>query len=128
MTEIIAVSKQGNDALSDTNPNDFIFNSLYNSFKIVYQGKTNLSIIAGTSTYQFTHNSPLGNTSCILIFGQFPDGKATLLGALRGGQSFDRNRGLLQAYFDNTNIYINYGFVASNYTLPIVWYIFEASL
>lgn len=43
MSQIIAVSKSGKNVLTATDPNDFIFHSSYNTFKII-----------ATGTYAFT--------------------------------------------------------------------------
>src|SRR5665213_2434376 len=57
MTEIVAVAKIGKDVRS-TNPNDFIFNSLYNTFKIIAEVTKTVTLAASTSNQTFSdpHN------------------------------------------------------------------------
>jgi len=50
-TNIVAVAKSGVNVLTDSNPNDFIFHSEYNTFKIVATGLFEPTI---------THNTPDG--------------------------------------------------------------------
>jgi hypothetical protein len=54
MTQIIAVSKKYHDVLTETNPNNFIFHSEYNTFKIVKQGTHSVNIPASTLSTDFT--------------------------------------------------------------------------
>ena len=54
MSYVIAVAKQGKDAVTDTSPNDFIFNSDYNTFKIIRSGVKTCVIPASSSNQLFT--------------------------------------------------------------------------
>lgn len=137
MTQILAVSKKGKDVLTTTQPNDLIFYSDYNSFKIVYQGTTAVTVTSANDWNSFAHNSPLANTSCILIFLQFPDGKvtpATYASAVGEAKSYNNAYSLSDshsaglAYWDNTNIYFRCLGVGTSYTINVAWFIFEASL
>lgn len=134
---VFKIAKQGIDAKSSKDPNDYIFHSDLNSFKIVYQGKTTINVSSATSNYSFNHNSPLSSTSAILVFAQFPDGKVTQTSwygspsdscksydNLQGttGHSFD------QMYFDSTKIYFRNAGVVTAYDIVFVWYVFEASI
>ena len=44
MTQIIAVSKSGYNVLTETDPNNFIYHSLYNTFKIIATGTVDFTI------------------------------------------------------------------------------------
>jgi hypothetical protein len=74
MTQVIKVSKQGINVGTATNPNDFIFDSQYNTFKILNQGtysptlgtvgvETKTSVAHGQSTTPF-----------VFAFCKFADG------------------------------------------------------
>jgi len=53
MNQIVAIAKIGKDVRS-TNPNDFIFHSLYNTFKIIKQATITVTLAASTSNQSFT--------------------------------------------------------------------------
>ena len=57
MPAIVAVAKIGKDARS-TNPNDFIFHSSYNTFKIIVEATKTVTLAASTNNQSFTqaHN------------------------------------------------------------------------
>lgn len=54
MTNIVAVAKIGKDVSKITNPNDFIFHSNYNTFKIIKEATKVISLAASTSNQSFT--------------------------------------------------------------------------
>lgn len=53
MTYIVAVSKIGK-RVDSTDPNDFIFHSSYNTFKIVLEGTKSVTLAAATNNQSFT--------------------------------------------------------------------------
>ena len=56
MTQTIAVSKAGNNVLTATDPNDFIFHSNYNTFKIIATGIASfIGVAAGIYTKTISH-------------------------------------------------------------------------
>ncbi len=58
MNQIVKIAKIGIDADSTTDPNDFIFHSSYNTFKILLEGTKSITLAASTSNQSFTqaHN------------------------------------------------------------------------
>lgn len=134
---VLKIAKQGYDAENEKDPNNLIFHSDLNSFKIVYQGKTTVNVNSGASDYSFAHNSPLSNTSCMLVFAQFPDGKVTNV-AWYGNpndscKAYSNLQGLngrsfYGVYLDNTNIYFHDAGVVTAYDIVFVWYVFEAAI
>lgn len=56
MTKHLAfvVGKKGVNAETATDPNDFIFHSDYNTFKIVLEGTKNITLAASTNNQSFT--------------------------------------------------------------------------
>lgn len=58
MTNIVAVAKIGKDVSRITNPNDFIFHSSYNTFKIIQEATKTITLAANTTNQSFTqaHN------------------------------------------------------------------------
>jgi len=53
MNQTVKVAKIGKNALS-TNPNDFIFHSSYNTFKIVVEGTKAVTLAASTNNQTFS--------------------------------------------------------------------------
>lgn len=53
MTQVVKVAKIGADAGS-TDPNDFIFHSSYNTFKIIKSGTKTATLLASTNNQSFT--------------------------------------------------------------------------
>ena len=75
MTYIVAATKAGENVLTATDPNDFIFHSSYNTFKIVAEGNDSFSIPANTvyGDQSITHNH--GTRRGFLIYFKYPSGK-----------------------------------------------------
>lgn len=53
-TPIFAVGKIGVNALTATDPNDFIFHSSYNTFKIIVEATKQVELAASTNNQSFT--------------------------------------------------------------------------
>ena len=53
MSYIIAVTKLGNDVISETDPNSFVFHSDYNTFKIIRSGVLECALTSSTNGQLF---------------------------------------------------------------------------
>lgn len=53
MTQVVKVAKIGESAYS-VDPNDFIFHSDYNTFKIIEEGTKSVTLLASTNDQSFT--------------------------------------------------------------------------
>jgi hypothetical protein len=53
MTNVIKVAKIGKSTNS-TNPNDFVFDSSFNTFKIIKEGVLDIALVANTDNQSFT--------------------------------------------------------------------------
>jgi len=128
MTQAIKVSKQGKDVLTETNRNNLIFDSQLNTFKIVHQGTASLNCTVGTNRYQFAHNSPLSDTSCIFAFIEFPDGYVTVPSYTSvQSASYNGSAATSQWCFDQDNIYFFLN-PPNNLTIKTSWFVFEPPL
>ena len=67
MRAVMAISKLGINVLTATNPNDFIFHSDYNTFKIVLTGTVTFSGVA-SGTWTKTVNHGLSYTPVVDAF------------------------------------------------------------
>lgn len=79
----IAVSKSGYNVLTETNPNSFIFNSDYNTFKIISSNTYSFSIPTNYFTEDYTetpHN--LNYIPFVIAFCKFNDGRVGLVGSV----------------------------------------------
>lgn len=56
MSQRVAVSKQGVDVLTETDPNQYIFHSDYNTFKILREGTVGGAVGTPSATYEVAHN------------------------------------------------------------------------
>ena len=134
MSEKILVSKQGNNALTDTNQNDFIFHSDYNTFKILYQGLGTINVNADSVFFSIPHNAPV-TPPLLSVFGKFPDGKTCSLDFQTIYSHMDM-AGVGAApvissiYWDNTNIYLYSVTRAGSPSYPLVvsWFAYEPQL
>ena len=129
MTQILAVSKATLDVLSITSPNDFIFKSDLNTFKILAQGVlTSQTVDANPKTFSVAHG--LSDTPIFFAFAEFPDGKT----AMPDNHDFTEQYNVAAGYgaftteVDATNIYFIFTRPGSNYNVNIKWYAFEAPL
>jgi len=125
----MAVSKATKNVLTATNPNDFIFHSSYNTFKIVAQGiYTNQSVNASTKTFTLTHG--LSYTPTFYAFAKFPDGKATVPNSSDYTTKYNVSTGYgnfsLEA--DATTVYFIFTRNSATYSVDFKYYLFESPL
>ena len=121
MTQVIKVSKQGIDVGTATNPNDFIFDSTINTFKIIAQGTHAPTL--GTTETELTSSIAHGQGAIPFVFAfcKFSDGRVGI-----PGESSGTNPGgfwFSNLSVDGTNINFNYlNFTGGNYS-PVFRYI-----
>jgi len=119
----LLVAKQGNDVFSP-DPNDFIFHSDYNTFKIIDEGYlSSQTVDADPKTITVVHNQSI--TPAIFAFVKFPDGYFYMPNSPQ--KSFLGRRFVVE--FDATNIY----FVLTrdsgvSYSVDIKYFIMEMPL
>jgi hypothetical protein len=132
MTNIIAISKSTKNVITSTNPNDFIFHSSYNTFKILAEGSiTSQTVNANPKTFTVSHG--LDYAPNFYAFCKFPDGKTALSGPLSfnflgTGSSPGTNYGSFTPEVDADNLYFVLTKPGANYSVDIKYYIFEAVL
>ena len=125
MTQIIAVSKATKNVLTATDPNDFIFHSSYNTFKILAEGTLLAQPVdADPKTFTLAHGR--GVIITCFAFVKFPDGFVAM--AREVPRSGERER-YCELEVDATNIYfVFYKGGTANYNVDIKYYIFEAPI
>jgi len=109
MTEIIAISKQGKNVGTCTDPNDFIFHSGYNTFKILSEGTASINI--GNNAFeeqQYTIAHGKDYTPFVFAFCKFSDGRVCTVGnRMASGEpwfsSFSVDGTNLNFYFSNNS-------------------------
>lgn len=129
MTQILAVSKSTKDVLTATNPNDFIFHSSYNTFKILASGSLlSQSINSNPKTITLAHGQ--GQIPTFYAFARFPDGKAAMPDNHDYSEQYNVNNGYGQftVEADSTNLYFKFTRPSSSYNVDIKYYIFEVPL
>jgi len=125
MTQQISVSKSGVNVLTATNPNDFIFSSLYNTFKILSTGT--YSPVLGTTTGEtfttFSHGQSF--IPFVIAFCKFANGRVGVVGDAASNADF---------WFTNLRVdstYIGFGYynnTGGNYQPVFRFYICEPPL
>jgi hypothetical protein len=138
MSYILAVSKATKNVLTATDPNDFIFHSDYNTFKIIAEGRL-LSQTINTHPKELSYNHDLGYAPSFYAFCEFPDGKVVLAGPLSHDytvQPYEENGyGSFSVEADSDNLYFMFEDTSwmgsshpGNYDVDIKWYIFETEI
>ena len=123
MTFQIRVAKSGKNALTATNPNDFIFHSAYNTFKIIRESTlTGQTVNADPTTFTVAHGQ--SQIPAAMAFAKYPDGYVTLPNAIPRSGEQER---FFYLEMDATNLYfVFYKGATANYNVDIKYYIFEA--
>ena len=132
MTQVVKVAKIGKSADS-TDPNDFIFHSDYNTFKIIIQGTTNITLLASTNNQSFTQKHNLDFIPLVSAFAKrsgtdyvfLPNGVGVDAYGAKAGALGDITFNYIST--DNTNITFNFDNTKTNtVNITIKYYILEA--
>lgn len=127
MSKKIVITKGGYNALTETDPNNFIFNSDYNTFKILAEGTLlSQSVTASPTTFSVAHGQSI--TPAVFAFIQFPDGYVALPNEKERADAIPVDRYWI-VEVDATNIYFMcYKGSLANYSVDIKYFIFETPL
>lgn len=122
----IRIAKAGKDALTATDPNDFIFHSAYNTFKIIAQGTHNPTVSNnGTSETYSIKAHEQSYVPFVFAFCKFTNSR---VGGV-GSKASDVDFWFTRLTVDATNItfyYVNN--TGGNYTPVFAYYICELKL
>lgn len=125
--QVIKIAKQGFNAKTEKDPNNLIFHSDLNTFKILKEGTGSISYTVD-GNYSFNHNADISNPSSYMVFVKFPDGYTAFLPGK--GVIYAKNSAynIHDSYIDSTQIgmYIEGGGVGA--TLNYKYYVFETPL
>lgn len=120
------VSKIGEDALVETDPNKFIFDSDHNTFKILAQGTFGGSVTAGTTTFTLAHGQSI--TPAVFGFAKFPDGYVALPTQKPRDEADPVQRWWDIEIDSGTAHFSFYKGTSANYGIECSYYIFETPL
>ena len=128
MSNEIRLSKSGVNALTATNPNDFIFHSAYNTFKIIATGTLNQVVNFASPTLEITHGlSYIPIAYCFMKADTNDEATSTQYMFLETGDY--SNVGIDTIRSDATKLYIPVRqFNAYDVTIKIRYYLFEVPL
>lgn len=127
MSIVFKISRTGKDVTDSTDPNDFIFDSTYNTFKIIDEGiESTKSVSSNPTTFTVAHGQ--SSTPAFFAFAKFPDGYIAL-----PNQKQRNDPPPVQRYWfaeaDDTYLYfIFYKGTTTTYNVDIKWYVFETPL
>lgn len=124
----LRIAKATKNALTATNPNDFLFHSLYNTFKILASGNlSSQTVDADPKTFSVVHG--LGSIPSVYAIAKFPDGYAVPPGDKERADNTKPVERYFRVEVDNTNVYfLFYKGGTSNYSISLKYYIFETPL
>lgn len=125
MAQKIVISKSGYNALTESDQNNYIFHSDYNTFKIISESTlTSQSITGDPTTVSLAHG--LDYIPAVMAFAKFPDGYVTLpRGTERAGTPPNDRDWIVEV--DDTYVYFMfYKNGSANYSVDLKCYIFEA--
>lgn len=127
MTHEIRVAKKDKSAFSE-NPNDFIFHSRYNTFKILREGNlTSQTVNADPATFQVAHEQ--GRVPSVYALAKFPDGYVAQPNDKERADNTNPVERYWRVEVDDTNIYfVFFKGTTANYNVDIKYYIFETPL
>ncbi len=132
---IIAVTKIGENALTSTDPNDFIFHSAYNTFKLIIDATKAVTLAASTNNQTFSQAHGLSFVPLVTGFAKInsqarvfaPNGGDVELWGPKLGMVADIDFVYIEA--DATNIYFNFNNrKGSTQAMTIRFYCLEAVL
>lgn len=120
----IMVAKSGKNVFTSTNPNDYIFHSDYNTFKILATGKlTSQSVTGSPTTFTFAHGQ--SSIPAVYAFAKFADGYTALPDEKERADVHPVDR-YWRVEMDSTYVYFMfYKGSSANYSVNIRYYIFE---
>lgn len=117
------------NALTTTNPNDLIYATDLNTFKILKQGTATINWTAN-GEYTINHGLPLSNPSAFFLYLKFPDGYTTPIVGANRSPSRDLAFEASDAIITNSQIKvtINRLIGAGAATITASYFIFESPL
>jgi hypothetical protein len=122
---IVTAAKNGVSALSD-DPNDFIYRSDLNTFKILKEGVETLHY-TGDGTYNFSHGLSLTSPSAFITYFMFPDGSITMGGGTFMALSRDKEWEAASS-ISTTQIKTRIFGDGTTQDIKVKYYIFESPL
>lgn len=125
--KVIKVAKSGYNALTEKDPNNLIFHSDLNTFKILKEGNGTISYTVD-GIYTFAHAATIANPTSYMVFVKFPDGYTSFLPGKGVIFSKDSNWNISESYIDTSNIGMRILGTNLNTSLPYKYYIFETPL
>lgn len=131
----LRVAKATKNVVTATDPNDFIFHSDYNTFKILAEGLVlSQNVNVHPKTFSLAHG--LGYAPNFFAFCEFPDGKVVTPGSndYTTTPNGSAGYGNFTVECDATNIYFMFdnpvvqGVGTTGYNVNLKYYIFEVPI
>jgi hypothetical protein len=127
MSQVIRVSKQGKNVMGTLTPNDYVFESSLNTFKILAQGTFSGTVSGTPTTFSLAHNR--GVAPAVYGYAKFPDGYVVMPS---GKERADTTGGPQRYYFvevDSSNVYFSfYKGTTASYVPVVTYFVFETPI
>lgn len=122
---VFKMSKDGVDAMTSVNPNDYIFHSDLNTFKILAEGNILAETVSGSPT-TITLNHNMGEILTVYGFAKFEDGYVCQAGSKERADNTKPVERYWRIESDANNIrFLFYKGGTADYDVDIKYYIFE---
>ena len=127
MNQEIRVAKSGKSVYS-TDPNDFIFHSRYNTFKILAEGSLSAQTVTGDpTTFSIAHGK--ATIPSVYALAKFADGYVAQPNDKERADNVKPVERYWKVEVDATNInFLFYKGTTANYDVAIKYYVFETPL
>lgn len=126
---IVKATKSGVNALTNTNPNNFVIHSNLNTFKILKEGNSNVTHAAyDISRHSINHGLSGYSPSTMLLFVEFPDGSTGFCMGTGGVISKNEYYKVSDVYIDSTKIDFLIESFADGTAFKFKYYILEAPM
>ena len=123
----LRVAKSGKNAETATDPNDFIFHSGYNTFKILREGSATATLAASGSEQSYAINYPEQFAPFVFGFCKFASGRVAPPGSKANNADFWFTR--LVVFHINTEIMFYYfNNTGGDYTVTFKYYVCESPI
>ena len=120
MSNKLLIAKAGYNALTETNPDNLVFSSDYNTLKYAISGSYEMTNVTGNTEVTIAHN--LGYVPFFICYCNDFVAQPTYYGLTEYFNSTGGISRAARAYVDDTNIYLSLNYGSGNPAITVKWY------